>query len=98
MMEPMTAQLAKPCPHHNRHGDPITCTEAEALALAPNEKQAAALRRLCEGYRVEYDHAHYRPQFDLPKGWVGGWVGGKDIQDFLPTIFVGCDTEGRISS
>ena len=93
MMDAMTAQLAKPCPHNDRQGNPITCTEAEALALAPNEAQAAALRALCEGYRVAYDHAHYKPAFDLPKGWVAGWIGGQPT-----TIYVGCDPEGRISS
>jgi|HubBroStandDraft_2_1064218.scaffolds.fasta_scaffold1455771_2 hypothetical protein len=93
-----TALLARPCPHYDRDGKPISCTEAEALALAPNEAQTAALRSLCERYKVGYDHAHYKPTFGLPAGWVCGYVGGKDIQHYQPTIVVGCDPEGRISS
>jgi hypothetical protein len=89
MMDAMTAQLAKPCPHFDRRGNPVSCTEAEALGVAPNEAQAETLRRLCAGSRVEYDHANYRPAFDLPKGWVTGWVG---------PVMYGVDPEGRASS
>jgi hypothetical protein len=39
-----------------------------------------------------------RPTFDLPSTWLAGWVGGEAIQATRPTIYVGCDPEGRISS
>jgi hypothetical protein len=51
--------------------------------------QDAALRNLCERYKVSYDPFQYFPRFDLPKGYVAGQVG---------PIYVGCDPEGRISS
>ena len=54
-----------------------------------NDLQRAALQRLCDGYNVPFDEANYMPTFDLPSGYVAGWVG---------PIYVGCDTEGVISS
>ena len=56
--------------------------------------QEQALRDLCARYNVGYDPDHYKPAFDLPKGWVAGWVGGPDVRK----LYVGCDPEGRISS
>ena len=56
--------------------------------------QEKALRDLCDRYGVAYDPAHYKPQFDLPKGYVGGWVGGPDIRK----LYIGCSPEGAISS
>jgi hypothetical protein len=57
------------------------------------EQQLAALQRICERYGVAFDAAHYWPQFDLPAGYVAGWVGGKP-----GTIYVGCSPDGAISS
>ena len=54
-----------------------------------NDMQRAALRRLCDGYKVEFVEANYGPAFDLPSGYVAGWVG---------PIYVGVDPEGVISS
>ncbi len=51
--------------------------------------QEVALRRLCENYKVPFDPKEYHPKFDLPPGYVAGWVG---------PIYVGCDADGRISS
>lgn len=60
------------------------------------DAQELALRRLCDGYGVKFDADHYHPQFDLPPGYVAGWIGGNV---FLPvTIYVGCSPEGEISS
>lgn len=54
-----------------------------------NEAQREALTALCERFNVALNEENFRPQFDLPKGYVAGWVG---------PIFVGCSPEGRISS
>jgi len=67
--------------------------------------QVATLMRLCTNYNVDFDPLHYAPQFDLPSGYVGGWVGGNEFAD-LPnthpdcrtTIYVGVDPEGNASS
>jgi hypothetical protein len=53
------------------------------------DAQERALRDLCDRYNVEFDPMAFRPQFDLPTGYVAGWVG---------PIFVGCSSDGRISS
>jgi hypothetical protein len=60
--------------------------------------QEASLSAICERYSVEYFPHHYRPSFDLPEGYVAGWVGGSEIQAVHPTIYVGCSPEGIISS
>lgn len=70
--------------------------------------QAQALGAICARWEVDYDPAHYTPTFDLPQGWVAGWVGGPhhrnptyavpDEPAGKPTIFIGCDKDGRISS
>lgn len=73
-----------------------------ALLLKPNDFitvvysrtnifQERALLRLCEDRDtpIPYEPYQYRPAFDLPDGYVAGWVG---------PIYVGCDPEGRISS
>jgi hypothetical protein len=60
--------------------------------------QEAALYAICERYSVAYQPEHYRPTFDLPEGWVAGWVGGIEQQKVQPTIYVGCSPEGDIHS
>ena len=72
--------------------------------------QTAALQDICERYGVEFRAGDYQPQFDLPAGYVGGWVGGCDhglgfdhdqndwVRSSSTTIYVGVDPEGRISS
>jgi len=62
------------------------------------EAQARALFAICDRYRVGYDPAHYWRDPSLPPGYVSGWVGGRDIQATRPTLYVGCDPDGRISS
>lgn len=51
--------------------------------------QEAALRRLCDGYHVPFVPSEYSSQFDLPSGYVAGWVG---------PIYVGVSPEGEVSS
>jgi hypothetical protein len=53
-----------------------------------------ALRRLCGRYGVEFDPDHYHPAFDLPPGWIAGWVGGAERR----LIYVGVSPTGEISS
>lgn len=56
--------------------------------------QVGALVKLCARYSVTFDPLHYAPSFDLPSGWVAGWIGGQDEA----RLYVGVDTEGQISS
>ena len=53
------------------------------------DAQRAALAQLCKNYHVQFDARAYSPAFDLPTGWVAGWVG---------PIYVGCSPEGEIHS
>jgi hypothetical protein len=57
------------------------------------DKQVIALSALCGRYKVEFDPDHYAPAFDLPDGYVAGWVGGEERK-----LYVGCSPEGEISS
>ena len=52
-------------------------------------EQEWAIRDLCSAYHVGYIPDHYQPAFDLPKGYVAGWIG---------PIYCGIDPEGNISS
>ena len=54
-----------------------------------NDLQRQALTALAERYNVEINDDNFRPTFDLPAGYVAGWVG---------PIYVGVSPEGRISS
>lgn len=58
-----------------------------------NEAQREAIQALCNRYHVNFDPADYHPAYDLPQGWVAGWIGGVHT-----TIYIGCDPEGAISS
>jgi hypothetical protein len=59
------------------------------------EAQDTALRALCGRYGVTYRPDDYWPTFDLPAGYVAGWVGGNDGPR---PLYIGCDKDGRISS
>jgi hypothetical protein len=67
-----------------------------------NLKQEKALRNLCRRYRVPFNPGDYHPQFDLPEGYVAGWIGGMNHSVTYgtgkPTLYVGCSPEGEISS
>lgn len=83
----------------------VCMSEHEGITNA----QELALRRLCERYGVVYDPTHYelRP-FDLPAGYVCGWVGGPHHRNpryatpvepaGKPTIYVGVSAQGEVSS
>lgn len=45
------------------------------------DAQREALQRLCGRYNVEFNEGDYVPAFDLPDGWVSGWVGGVEHAD-----------------
>lgn len=73
------------------------------------EAQHTALESLCERYKATFNPAHYLPAFDLPEGWVSGWVGGPDhglgrtgdgewVRTPTTTIYVGCSPNGEVSS
>ena len=57
------------------------------MTLTP--EQRGALARLCQNYHVSFDASAYTPAFDLPAGWVAGWVG---------PIYVGCSPTGEVHS
>lgn len=60
-----------------------------------NAKQRTALQKLCDRYNVQFVESDYVVNpFDLPAGWVCGWIGGGSD----PKLFVGCSPEGHISS
>lgn len=62
---------------------------------ALTEQQRDALSRLCERYGATFDASEFHHPFDLPQGWVAGWVvSGNTGQG----IYVGCSPEGDISS
>jgi hypothetical protein len=52
-------------------------------------EQVAAIRKLCRDYHTEYRPENYTPAFDLPDGWVAGWIG---------PIYCGISPEGGIQS
>lgn len=54
-------------------------------------RQYDALAGLCHRYKVEFDPEKFTPAFDLPPGYVSGWIGGN-------RIYVGVSPEGEISS
>lgn len=58
-------------------------------------QQETALRDLCERYKANFDPAKFWHPFDLPPGYVAGWIGEPGAPG---SIYVGCDPEGRISS
>lgn len=76
------------------------------------DAQREALQNICQRYHVAFNEDDYKPAFDLPDGYVAGWVGGREhgfvwradpsggLTERGPktTIYVGCDPDGRISS
>lgn len=63
--------------------------------MTPDQKNA--LMQLCNRYGVTFVESDYGPTFDLPDGYVAGWVGGL-MHEGLPTIYVGVSPEGDVSS
>lgn len=77
------------------------------------DAQQTALIEICKRYKVTYRSDDYKPAFDLPDGYVAGWVGGPEhgfvrestneydfewVRTPKTTIYVGVDEDGRISS
>jgi hypothetical protein len=68
-------------------------------------QQQETLQVLCERYKVPFDATHYTPVFDLPDGYVAGWIGGPQHASYergervrCGTIYVGVSPEGDASS
>lgn len=57
------------------------------------DAQTLALRRLSDRYGVPFDPADFAPAFDLPAGYVAGWIGGQARR-----LYVGCSPDGEVSS
>jgi hypothetical protein len=57
--------------------------------------QVVALARLHDRHGLELDLRNFTHQFDLPQGYVAGWVGRGDT---APGIYVGVSPEGEVSS
>lgn len=55
--------------------------------------QRDALWSLCGRYGVPFREDDYHPQFDLPRGYVAGWIGGDARK-----LYVGVSPDGDISS
>ena len=55
--------------------------------------QRDALWSLCGRYGAPFREDDYHPSFELPQGYVQGWVGGT-----TRTIFVGVSPAGEVSS
>lgn len=63
--------------------------------MTPAQKEA--LIDLCERYGVTFTESDYEvAPFDLPPGYVAGWVGG--ALTARRTIYVGVSPEGEVSS
>lgn len=59
------------------------------------EAQRTALTELCQRFHAPFSEDDFRPAFDLPAGYVAGWV--KDASG-AGRIYVGCSPDGRVSS
>ena len=58
--------------------------------------QRDALWKLCGGMNVPFREDDYHPVFDLPQGYVAGWVGGQFHRS--AKLYVGVSPTGEISS
>jgi hypothetical protein len=53
------------------------------------EQQRAKIEQRCKEYRIPFVEADWRRPFDLPDGWVAGWLG---------STYVGVSPEGDMHS
>jgi len=76
---------------HDRVVQRVPVDEVEHIDLPPGWTiaQYAVLTRRCEQLGVVFDFDSYRPAFDLPAGYLAGWLG---------TIYVGIAPDGAVSS
>lgn len=56
-------------------------------------RQYDALAGLSHRYSVEFRPDWFTEQFDLPAGWVQGWIGGPERK-----LYVGVSPEGEVHS
>lgn len=84
-----------------------------ACVFFMSSQQNEALQNLCKRYDVPFDPLHYTSQWDLPEGYLAGWIGGPEhaLMDHRhnttipksthlkkPTIYVGVSIHGEVSS
>lgn len=69
------------------------------------QAQRETLEALCRRYNVTFNEEDYKPSFDLPTGYVAGWIGGNDhgyadggVHVSTTTIYVGVALDGQASS
>jgi len=55
-----------------------------------SKEQEGAARSICQRYNVAFDANNFHTQFDLPAGYVAGWIG--------TAIYVGISPTGQVSS
>lgn len=72
----------------DKHNRGVTC--GRYLDQFMTYAQRDAIRSLCERYKVTFDATQFAASFDLPSGWVAGWIGD--------AIYIGCSPEGDINS
>jgi hypothetical protein len=78
-------------------GEPRTTPRADGKTRM-TDAQRDRLWQLCGAYNVAFREDDYAPTFDLPDGYVAGWVGGwKGIGD-RRTLYVGVSPAGEASS
>lgn len=58
------------------------------------DAQRKAITALCDRYGVPFIEDAWSPKFDLPDGYVAGWVG----EGSVGAIYVGVSPEGEVSS
>jgi hypothetical protein len=85
--------------HDDAHGHLLSTDEGHVHELEPANiverpfsmtlRQVIALAKATDGRGIGFDASDYRPAFDLPTGYVAGWVG---------PIYLGVSPEGDISS
>lgn len=61
--------------------------------MALTQAQHDRLKSLSARYGVDFDPEEFLPAYDLPDGWVAGWIGGN-----AACLYVGCSPEGEIHS
>lgn len=67
----------------------IKVQDIEVTIVEMTDAQDAALIRIHTDYQMHYDPTEWTHPFDLPSGWVAGWVG---------KTYVGVSPEGSIHS
>lgn len=76
----------------------VGCTDVVGILAALQgltEDQLTALTGIHDRYNGTFDPSAFAPAFDLPAGYVAGWVTDANGRQ---AIYVGCAPDGSISS